>query len=72
MTAGRDPTAGAHGGERQRERQRPASESHARYVTYGRHVSQAARMEGRGADPYCDPSSPWYNPAYCHWRHRDE
>jgi len=25
-----------------------------------------------GADPYCDPSSPWYNPAYCHWRHRDE
>lgn len=25
-----------------------------------------------GADPYCDPSSPWYNPAYCHWRHRDK
>jgi len=25
-----------------------------------------------GADPYCDPASPWYNPAYCHWRHRDE
>ena len=24
-----------------------------------------------GADPYCDPSSPWYDPAYCHWRHRD-
>jgi len=23
-----------------------------------------------GADPYCDPASPWYNPAY--WRHRDE
>ena len=22
-------------------------------------------------DPYCDPSSPWYDPAYCHWRHRD-
>ncbi len=24
------------------------------------------------ADPYCDPYSPWYDPAYCHWRHRDE
>ncbi len=24
------------------------------------------------ADPYCDAYSPWYDPAYCHWRHRDD